>query len=267
MRPTAHLCRYASAALLVGPLLSAAPGHAESPAIAAEARYFDGLERYRARDFVGALDAFEQALEQGPSPSLRERALQAFVRTALELSPTDRDTACGRLAPHREAIDRLSPADEAGRQALTDLQVLDARCAPPVAQAGLDSQGRPLPRPTPPTRPDYSAAVGLSVGAGVALAAGATLVVFALDAVEERDAAGARFSAASDEAKRIAAARAVGLHEGHAEGRALGGSLLLGAGGVLAGLAIWAWAAPPEALDVPFAVRVGPRWFGVGGTF
>ncbi len=254
--------------MLVGLVLSTAmPVSAAEDAVEAESSYFDGLERYRSRDFVGAMDAFERALEQGPSPSLRERALQAFVRSALELSATDRDTACARIEPRGPAVERLSPADDAGRQALQDLQVLAARCAPPPPEAGLDSRGRPLPRPTPPTRPDYAPAISLSVSAGVSLISGAALYVLALDAVDERDAAGARFAAAEDEAARIAAARAVGSHEGRAETLGRGATVLLGAGGVLAALAVWAWAAPPETLDVPFALRAGPRWLGVGGVF
>lgn len=236
-------------------------------AVQAESSYFDGLERYRSRDLAGALDAFERALEQGPTPSLRERALQAFVRSALELSAVDPDRACARIRPREAAVARLSPADDAGRQALQDLQVLEARCAPPPPESGLDLRGRPLPRPTPPTRPDYAPAIGLSVGGGLSLLAGAALYVLALDAVDERDAAGGRFAAAEDEAARIDAARAVGLHEGRAEDFGLGATVLLSTGGALTALAIWAWAAPPETLDVPFAVRVGPRWIGLGGTF
>lgn len=236
-------------------------------AIEAEASYFDGLERYRARDYAGAMDRFEDALRAGPSAALRERALQAFVRSALELSPTDRDAACRRLGAHRDALERLSPVDDAGRQALQDLQVLEARCAPPDPAAGLDSSGRPLPRPTPPTRPDYGPALGLTLGGALALAGGAGLFVLALGEVDDRDGAGRRFREATDESERVAAARAVGDHEGRAESYGLGSTLLLGTGAVLTGLAIWAWASPPERLDVPFAVRVGPRWLGVGGVF
>lgn len=248
-------------------LAPAPPARAQDRAAQAEAAYFEGLDRYRARAFVDAMDRFERALTLGPPPALRVRALQAFARSALELSATDRRTACARLAPRIGDLAALSPADEAAREALDDLRVLRARCTPEDADPADVADARPLPRPTPPSAPDYRAAWGLTAGAVVAIGGGGAMLALTAGAVEDRDAAAARFSAAADEAGRVDAARDVGYHQGLAEHRGLSATVMFAVGGLLAAGAVWAWLDPPERVEAPFALGVGPGSLTFGGAF
>ncbi|MCA9539987.1 MAG: hypothetical protein KC620_13915 [Myxococcales bacterium] len=237
---------------------------AETGAVAAEAAYFEGLDHFREKDYAAARAAFERALTLGPAPEVRRKALQALVRSALELSATDLAGGCEVVTRFAAPIERLDPKTEAGAEAQGDLRALRTRCAEakaPVAPspAAPETPEPPFAATAPPAAPTRALPWVLSGLAVVATGAAVTTNLLARDALDDRDAARDRFWAAADEAARLSAAHDFGYHQGVAESRATASYALFAAAGLFAGGALWAFfdgpsTPPPVSAHGPAAL-------------
>lgn len=256
----------ALSAVLMLPVVGPAQARTLAPD-AAEETYQRAVTAAQAGENDRAAALFDEALAaMGPAHPLRALALYGAGRAYQRLDTAA--AACAAEARYRRFIGLPDAEPEKREKVASALGALAVRCAgsaaSPVAPESVPPAA-PAPEPAPRSAPDRTWA-WVSTGAAVAsLAGGALLLGAASGAVDDGDAAFARFEASGR--RSISARDAVLDANDDVETFATAGYGLLGLGVALGGLATWLWVREPSLGADVTVFQVTPHGAVFGGVF
>ncbi|MCB9534677.1 MAG: tetratricopeptide repeat protein [Myxococcales bacterium] len=227
-------------------------------AVAAYRRALEGLEDAA---LVARIEARVATLEAESLGIIEVRcaAPGAVVTLIGQGPPGDCGDRFERLAPGPYTVEGRGPSGRLDQRVVRvgpgEVVTVRLELAAPVE----------TPPPAPPAAPDRTLAIALTAGAGALLVGGVTFNLLARGAVEDGDAAYARYRRATDDVAAAAARQDAADADDRAGRDAAISYALFGTGAALAAGAVWAWLDD----DAPSTVTpaVVPGGVGLNGRF